>query len=60
MLRRERKKALRTWMLWASVTAVILCWILGQAKKSVDEIAAGNFPVATHIPPCASRGSCMP
>jgi L-lactate permease len=60
MLRRELKDALRTWTPWAIVTAFILCWILIEAKKSVDEIAAGNFPVLTQIPACASRRSCMP
>jgi predicted nucleic acid-binding Zn ribbon protein len=57
ILRRERKKVLRTWMPWAIVTALILCW---EVKKSVDEIAAGNFTVPAWIPPCARGASCMP
>jgi hypothetical protein len=60
ILRCERKKALRTWTPLAILATLILCWILGEAKKSLDEIAAGNFPEATRNPSCASRGSCVP
>jgi extradiol dioxygenase family protein len=60
LFRGKQKKRLCTWMFWAIPTAFVVCWILLQGKKSVDDIAAGDFAVPAQVPPCASRGSCEP
>jgi len=59
-LRCERQRTLARWTSWAILTAFIVCCVLLLPKKTEDEIAAGNFSVSIHIPPCASGGSCVP
>jgi extradiol dioxygenase family protein len=59
-LRCERQRALARWVPWAILTAFIVCCMLLLPKKSENEIAAGDFSVSAHLPPCPSAGSCVP
>jgi uncharacterized protein len=59
LLRFERQRTLAGWMPWAILTAFIVGCILLQAKKSADEIAAGNFAMLARPPPCASVRACL-
>jgi len=59
LLRCERQRTLAGLMPWAILTAFIVGCIMLVPKKSEDEIAAGNFAVPAHLPPCASVGACL-
>jgi uncharacterized protein len=51
-LRRERKKALGKYAPWVILTAFIWCWIFLH-RESANEMPA-------QLPPCATKGFCMP
>jgi extradiol dioxygenase family protein len=59
LLRRERQRTLARWMLWAILGALVLCWCLLQAKKSLGEMGAGELVVPARIASCESMESCL-
>jgi len=59
LLKYERQRTLARWIPWAILTAFIVSCILLVPKKPEDEIAAGNFAVPAHLPPCASVAACL-